>query len=104
MLADRTRVRLVWTLAEQEVSVNGLAEAVVKPAAGLVSALAKCGFSRTESSHVGQLVDEATHNAKPPTRPLPEDYVGGARAKVTRSRERHSPPYPARLLRTLARP
>jgi DNA-binding transcriptional ArsR family regulator len=33
MLADATRVRLLWQLPDQEMSVNELAEAVGKPAA-----------------------------------------------------------------------
>lgn len=77
MLADATRVRLLWSLREDELAVNELADAVGKPPAGVSQHLAKLRmarlvqtrrqgtqiFYRIESDHVRQLVEDALYHA-----------------------------------------
>jgi DNA-binding transcriptional ArsR family regulator len=78
MLSDATRVRLLWTLIDRELSVTELAETVGKPAASVSQHLAKLRMARLvrtrreattiyyclENSHVGQLVTDAVFNAE----------------------------------------
>jgi DNA-binding transcriptional ArsR family regulator len=78
MLADATRVQLLWALADREMSVNDLAERVGKPAPSVSQHLAKLRmarlvrtrregtqvFYRLENDHVRQLVTDAVHNAE----------------------------------------
>jgi DNA-binding transcriptional ArsR family regulator len=78
MLADGTRIRLLWELREIERSVNELADAVGKPAPGVSQHLAKLRmarmvrtrregnqvFYRVENDHVASLVRDAIHNAE----------------------------------------
>jgi DNA-binding transcriptional ArsR family regulator len=77
MLADATRVRLLWALLEAELPVNELAQAVGKPAAGVSQHLAKLRmarlvrtrrqgtqmFYRIENDHVRQLVEDTIYHA-----------------------------------------
>jgi DNA-binding transcriptional ArsR family regulator len=78
MLADGTRVRILWALIERELSVNELAAAVGKTPASVSQHLAKLRmtrmvrtrregtqvFYRLENEHIGQLVTDAIHNAE----------------------------------------
>jgi DNA-binding transcriptional ArsR family regulator len=78
MLADGTRVRVLWALIGRELSVNELAAEVGKPATSVSQHLAKLRMSRMvstrrdgtqvfyrlENEHVGQLVTDAIHNAE----------------------------------------
>ena len=78
MLADGTRIRLLWELQDSESSVNQLAEAVGKPAPAVSQHLAKLRmarmvrtrregnqvFYRVENDHVASLVRDAIHNAE----------------------------------------
>ena len=78
MLADGTRIRILWALIDRESSVNELAAAVGKPAAAVSQHLAKLRmtrlvqtrrqgttiFYRLENEHVAQLVTDAIHNAE----------------------------------------
>ena len=78
MLADATRVQVLWSLAEREMSVNELAEYVGKPAPSVSQHLAKLRmarlvrtrregttvFYRLENDHVRQLVIDAVFNAE----------------------------------------
>jgi DNA-binding transcriptional ArsR family regulator len=78
MLADATRVQLLWALADRELSVNDLAGRVAKPAPSVSQHLAKLRmarlvrtrregtqvFYRLENDHVRQLVTDAVHNAE----------------------------------------
>ncbi len=79
MLAEATRVQLLWSLIDGELSVNDLAERVRKPAPPSVSQhLAKLRmarlvrtrregtqvFYRLENDHVRQLVTDAVYNAE----------------------------------------
>jgi ArsR family transcriptional regulator, zinc-responsive transcriptional repressor len=78
MLADATRIRLLWALLGGEMAVNDLAAVVGKPAAAVSQHLAKLRMSRfvqtrrhgtqvfyrVENDHVRQLVRDAVHNAE----------------------------------------
>ncbi len=78
MLADATRVQVLWALAKHEMSVNELAEHVGKPAPSVSQHLAKLRMARLvrtrregttifyslENDHVRQLVIDAVHNAE----------------------------------------
>ena len=78
MLADVTRVQMLWALRETELSVNELAAVVGKPAASMSQHLAKLRlarlvstrregtrvFYRLDNSHVRQLVEDAVFNAE----------------------------------------
>lgn len=78
MLADPTRVHLLWALSGSELSVNELAERVGKPAPSVSQHLAKLRMARLvqtrragttifyslENEHIRQLVVDAVHNAE----------------------------------------
>ena len=78
MLADATRLRLLWALLDGERPVNALADAVGKPASGVSQHLAKLRMARlvqtrrqgtqvyyrVDDDHVRQLVADAIHNAE----------------------------------------
>ena len=78
MLADHTRIQVLWALTETELSVNDLAERVGKPAPSVSQHLAKLRmarlvrtrregtqvFYRLENDHVRQLVTDAVFNAE----------------------------------------
>ena len=78
MLADATRVQVLWTLTDREMAVNELAEHVGKPAPSVSQHLAKLRMARLvrtrregttifyslENDHVRQLVIDAVYNAE----------------------------------------
>jgi DNA-binding transcriptional ArsR family regulator len=78
MLADPTRVRLLWAMLDHELSVNELAAMVGKPAPSVSQHLAKLRmarlvrtrregtqvFYRVENDHVARLVSDAVFNAE----------------------------------------
>jgi DNA-binding transcriptional ArsR family regulator len=78
MLADSTRVQVLWALVDREMSVNELAEHVGKPAPSVSQHLAKLRIARLvrtrregttifysmENDHVAQLVTDAVFNAE----------------------------------------
>ena len=78
MLADATRVQVLWALIGREMSVNDLAEHVGKPAPSVSQHLAKLRMARLvrtrregttiyytlENDHIGQLVTDAVFNAE----------------------------------------
>jgi ArsR family transcriptional regulator, zinc-responsive transcriptional repressor len=78
MLADATRIRLLWALTDGESSVNELAEMAGKSAPSVSQHLAKLRmarlvrtrregttiFYRLENEHVRQLVVDAVFNAE----------------------------------------
>ena len=78
MLADPTRVRVLWALVDSERSVNELAEHVGKPAPSVSQHLAKLRMARLvrtrragttifyslENEHVQRLVVDAVFNAE----------------------------------------
>jgi DNA-binding transcriptional ArsR family regulator len=78
MLADATRIQVLWALASREMSVNDLAVHVGKPAPSVSQHLAKLRmahlvrtrregttiFYSLDNDHVGQLVTDAVFNAE----------------------------------------
>ena len=78
MLADATRVQVLWALVDRAMSVNELAEHVGKPAPSVSQHLAKLRMARLvrtrregttifyslENDHVAQLVTDAVFNAE----------------------------------------
>lgn len=78
MLADGTRIRLLWCLLDRELSVGELAAAVSKQPAAVSQHLAKLRLAclvtprrqgmtiyyRVEHDHVGQLVLDAVRHAE----------------------------------------
>jgi ArsR family transcriptional regulator len=78
MLADATRVQLLWALVAREMSVNDLAAHVGKPAPSVSQHLAKLRMARLvrtrregttifyslDNDHIGQLVTDAVFNAE----------------------------------------
>lgn len=78
MLADATRVQVLWALVGQEMSVNDLAAHIGKPAPSVSQHLAKLRMARLvktrrdgtlifyslDNDHVGQLVTDAVFNAE----------------------------------------
>ena len=78
MLADGTRIRILWALIGRELSVNELAAEVGKNAPGVSQHLAKLRmtrlvqtrrggtqiFYRLENEHVARLVIDAIHSAE----------------------------------------
>src|SRR5205807_8535946 len=78
MLADATRMQVLWSLVDREMSVNELAEHVGKPAPSVSQHLAKLRMARLvrtrregttifyslENDHVRQLVMDAVYNAE----------------------------------------
>ena len=99
MLSDPTRVRLLWALLDQELSVNDLAQVVGKPAAGVSQHLAKLRmarlvrtkrqanqvFYRIENSHVRQLVEDAVYHAERTGGGIPEHHRADGPPRRTRS-------------------
>jgi DNA-binding transcriptional ArsR family regulator len=78
MLADATRIRLLWLIREGEASVRDLTDAVAKPQALVSQHLAKLRLARLVTTrrqgthvyyrlandHVAQLLADAIHNAE----------------------------------------
>ncbi len=78
MLADPTRIRLLWTLVDGELSVNELADRIDKPAPSVSQHLAKLRmaqlvktrragttiFYSLDNEHVQRLVIDAVYNVE----------------------------------------
>jgi ArsR family transcriptional regulator len=78
MLADATRVQILWALTSRAMSVNELAAHVCKPAPSVSQHLAKLRMARlvqtrregtsviysVDNDHVTQLVTDAVYNAE----------------------------------------
>src|SRR6187401_2647939 len=77
MLAEGTRIQILWSLIDGEMSVNDLAETIGKPGPSVSQHLAKLRMARLvrprregttifyslDNDHVGQLVTDAVFNA-----------------------------------------
>jgi ArsR family transcriptional regulator, zinc-responsive transcriptional repressor len=95
MLADPTRIRVLWALTEGESSVNDLAEKVDKPAPSVSQHLAKLRMARLvrtrragttifyslENEHVGQLVIDAVFNAEHAGPGVPSHHLGDPKVR-----------------------
>jgi ArsR family transcriptional regulator, zinc-responsive transcriptional repressor len=78
MLADASRIQLLWALTDRELPVNELAEHIGRPPAAVSQHLAKLRmarlvqtrragtqvFYRIANDHIAQLVTDAVHNAE----------------------------------------
>src|SRR5512135_3606498 len=96
MLADATRVQLLWALAGREMSVNDLAERIGKPGPSVSQHLAKLRmarlvrtrregtqvFYRLENDHVRQLVTDAVYNAEHAAGGVPAHHLEDAELRV----------------------
>jgi ArsR family transcriptional regulator, zinc-responsive transcriptional repressor len=94
LLADATRVRLLWALLDDELSVNELAEVVGKPGPSVSQHLAKLRmarlvrtrregtqvFYRVENDHIARLVRDAVYNAEHAGNELPQHHQHEAAA------------------------
>lgn len=92
MLADGTRIEILWALVDGEMPVNELAATVAKPAAGVSQHLAKLRmarlvrtrkqgnqvFYRMENEHVRQLVQDALYHAEHAGSAMPEHHRADA--------------------------
>lgn len=92
MLADPTRVRILWVLLDAERSVNDLAEVLDKPQSAVSQHLAKLRltrlvlprkqgaqvFYRVANDHVRQLVADAVHHAEHAGPGVPAHHQGQA--------------------------
>ncbi|KAA0018956.1 ArsR/SmtB family transcription factor [Antrihabitans cavernicola] len=99
MLADATRVQILWALVDCELSVNDLADGVGKPAASVSQHLAKLRMARLvrtrrdgtsiyyslENDHVRQLVTDAVFNAEHAGPGIPGHHRSAAELKVQHS-------------------
>jgi DNA-binding transcriptional ArsR family regulator len=88
MLADPTRITLLWLLLDGELSVNDLASGSGKPQTSVSQHLSKLRlarlvhtrrqgnqiFYRIESDHVRQLVLDAVHHAEHANGGIPEHH------------------------------
>ncbi len=88
MLADPTRVRILWALTGRELAVNDLAAQVGKPAPSVSQHLAKLRLARlvatrragtsviyrVANEHIAQLVTDAVHNAEHATSDAPRHH------------------------------
>ena len=111
MLADATRIRVLWALADGESSVNELAERVGKPAPSVSQHLAKLRMARLvrtrragttifyslENDHVRQLVMDAVFNAEHAGPGVPSHHRG--QDTVVRSINGEPPPRKAGRMR-----
>lgn len=105
MLADPTRVRLLWALSAGELSVGDIAAVIAKPPASVSQHLAKLRMARLvrnrrdgnqilyrlENDHVHQLVADALHHAEHvgpgvPSHHQPDAKVSALPARAVRSR------------------
>ena len=100
MLADATRVQVLWSLADREMSVNDLAEHVGKPAPSVSQHLAKLRMARLvqtrregttifyslENDHIRQLVVDAVHNAEHAGPGVPRHHRGDDGLRVVDKR------------------
>ena len=90
MLADATRIRILWALIGRELSVNELAAEIGKQPAAVSQHLAKLRmtrlvrtrregtqvFYRLENEHIAQLVTDAVHNAEHSGQGVPGHHLG----------------------------
>lgn len=96
MLADATRVQVLWALVDREMSVNDLAEHVGKPAPSVSQHLAKLRMARLvrtrregttifysmENDHVAQLVTDAVFNAEHSGPGVPGHHAGSGELRA----------------------
>lgn len=101
MLADATRVQLLWALADREMSVNDLAARIGKPAPSVSQHLAKLRmarlvrtrregtqvFYRLENTHVRQLVTDAVYNAEHAAGGVPAHHLDDTEVRLLHQKD-----------------
>lgn len=104
MLADGTRIRILWTLIDREMSVNDLARSIGKPGPSVSQHLAKLRMARLvrtrragttvfyqlENDHVRQLIIDAVHNVEHAGPAVPAHHL--ARGDLAASHAGHPSP------------
>ena len=94
MLADGTRIQILWSLIDREMSVNELADTIGKPGPSVSQHLAKLRMARLvrtrregtqifyqlENDHVRQLIIDAVHNAEHAGPSIPAHHRAGVTA------------------------
>ena len=104
MLADPTRVRVLWALVDNERSVNELAEHIGKPAPSVSQHLAKLRMARLvrtrragttifyslENEHVQRLVVDAMFNAEHAGPGIPAHHQAGGSARLRSAQARQT--------------
>ena len=104
MLADATRVQILWALLDGELPVNDLAAAVGKPPTAVSQHLAKLRlarlvstrrqgtqvFYRLENAHVRQLVQDGIFHADHAGQDTPEHHRGSPGVTALRSEDRRA--------------
>ncbi|MFQ6398340.1 ArsR/SmtB family transcription factor [Nocardia sp. KC 131] len=102
MLADPTRVQVLWALVDRELSVNDLAGHIAKPAPSVSQHLSKLRMARLvrtrragttifyslENEHVQQLVVDAVHNAEHAGPGVPPHHRGETVVRELPTRDR----------------
>jgi DNA-binding transcriptional ArsR family regulator len=96
MLAEGTRIQLLWSLVDREMSVNELAESIDKPGPSVSQHLAKLRMARLvrtrrdgttifyqlENDHVRQLIIDGIHNAEHAGPTVPAHHAGSATSVI----------------------
>ncbi|MEV4237362.1 MULTISPECIES: metalloregulator ArsR/SmtB family transcription factor [unclassified Nocardia] len=101
MLADSTRVQILWALVDRELSVNDLADHIGKPGPSVSQHLAKLRMARLvrtrragttifyslENEHVRQLVVDAVYNAEHAGPGVPAHHRGAGSVRELPARD-----------------
>ena len=104
MLADATRVQILWALIDGEKSVTELAERAAKAPSSVSQHLAKLRmarlvrtrregtqiFYRLDNDHVARLVTDAVHNAEHAGPGVPRHHQRDGVARLPRGRAEES--------------
>jgi DNA-binding transcriptional ArsR family regulator len=110
MLADATRVQVLWALVNREMSVNDLAAHIGKPAPSVSQHLAKLRMARLvrtrregttifyslDNDHIGQLVTDAVFNAEHAGPGVPGHHRDAAELATLHPETINAEPNPAR--------
>ena len=90
MLADGTRIQILWSLIDRELPVNDIAAVIGKPGPSVSQHLAKLRMARLvrtrregtqifyqlENDHVRELIVDAVHNAEHAGPAVPAHHLG----------------------------
>ncbi len=102
MLAEGTRIQILWSLIDGEMPVNDLAESIGKPGPSVSQHLAKLRMARLvrtrregtsifyqlENDHVRQLIIDAMHNVEHAGHTQPAHHQGAHLAAVEAAADR----------------
>jgi DNA-binding transcriptional ArsR family regulator len=104
MLADGTRIQILWALIDREMPVNELADLIGKPGPSVSQHLAKLRMARLvrtrrdgtqifyqlENDHVRELIVDAVHNAEHAGPSVPAHHLAPG-SDLPTIHDRHSP-------------